>query len=199
MRIAGFQPDSIVDGPGIRFTIYVQGCPHRCPGCHNPETHDPRGGFEMSTGELATLIDSCPAGLDGVTFSGGEPFEQAASLARLAGHIRSKDLDLVIFSGYTFEELLQKSAKNPAVLTLLQHGRLLVDGPFYLEQRDSGLAFRGSRNQRLIDLPAALKKGAAVVFDDCRRPQEPGREGERVGGRIGRRIGGRSRQEATAR
>ncbi len=179
MRIAGFQPDSIVDGPGIRFSIYVQGCPHRCPGCHNPETHDPRGGFEMSTSELAALIDSCPAGLDGVTFSGGEPFEQAASLARLAGHIRSKDLDLVIFSGYTFEDLLQKCAKNQAVSVLLQQGRLLVDGPFDLEQRDPGLAFRGSRNQRLIDLPASLEKRSAVVFDNLTRPLKP----ERVGGR----------------
>ncbi len=163
LRLAGIAPESIVDGPGIRLTLFFQGCSHRCPGCHNPETHDPAGGREMEAGELLARIKRA-RGIDGVTFSGGEPFEQAVTLAGLAEAIRREGLDLVLYSGFTFEELLQKSEKEPRVYRLLRAGTLLIDGPYLREERDLTLAYRGSRNQRLLDLPLSLKKGAAVEW-----------------------------------
>lgn len=161
LRLAGFQPDSIVDGPGIRLAIFVQGCSHHCPGCQNPETQDFSGGNEASLDELVNLITRCK-GIDGVTISGGEPFEQAASTAALAAEIVQRDLDLVIYSGYTYDELLLKSLGDRDILFLLQAGWLLVDGPFIMEQRDLTLPYRGSSNQRLIDLSASLREGKAV-------------------------------------
>ena len=104
LRIAGTANDSIVDGPGIRFTIFTQGCPHHCEGCHNPQTHDFSGGKLADTDELLDRIRSNPL-LDGVTFSGGEPFCQAEALAELGSRIRSLGLNIVTYTGYTFEEL----------------------------------------------------------------------------------------------
>ncbi len=164
LRLAGMHPDSIVDGPGIRFSIYVQGCPHRCPGCHNPETHDPGGGYEADSEELSALIGKYRPGIDGVTISGGEPFEQAPALVPLAGKVVEEGLNLVLYSGYSFEELLSKSRQDENIHRLLEAGWLLVDRPYLLEERDLNLAFRGSRNQRLIDLKASLAKGEAVEW-----------------------------------
>ena len=104
LRIAGLVNDSIVDGPGIRYTIFVQGCPHHCPGCHNPDTHSFSGGSITDTGELLEKIKQNPL-LDGVTFSGGEPFCQAAVLAELGKQIKQLGLNIVTYTGYTFEEL----------------------------------------------------------------------------------------------
>lgn len=163
LRLAGIVRESIVDGPGIRLSIFFQGCPHRCRGCHNPETHDLSGGREMEAAELLALIRRS-RGIDGVTFSGGEPFEQAAGLAGLAEEICRLGLNLVIYSGFTFEALLEKSRKDHHVRRLLGAGALLVDGPYICEQRDLMLPFRGSRNQRLIDLPRSLEKEAAVEW-----------------------------------
>lgn len=162
-RLAGFQKDTIVDGPGIRLSIYFQGCSHCCPGCHNPETHDPDGGSSFSIDELLSLVDRCP-GIDGVTLSGGEPFEQAASAAVLAIAVRERGLNLVLYSGYYFEDLLAKSSKDHNISTLLKAGWLLVDGPYIEEEKDLTLAFRGSRNQRLIDLPRALEASAPIIY-----------------------------------
>ncbi len=163
LRLAGYQVDSIVDGPGVRLALFVQGCSRRCPGCHNPETHDPHGGSDASLDQLIGLI-ACCRGIDGVTISGGEPFEQATATAALAVRIAQQGLDLAIYSGYTFEELLVKSANDRDVRTMLDAGRLLVDGPFILDEQDLTLPFRGSRNQRLIDLPLSLKKNKAVEW-----------------------------------
>ncbi len=162
-RLAGIQKDTIVDGPGIRISLYFQGCSHCCPGCHNPETHDPTGGSNFSTDELLSLVDNCP-GIDGVTLSGGEPFEQAASAAVLAAAIRDRKLNLVLYSGYYFEELMAKSLKDHNVSNLLKAGWLLVDGPFIEEEKDLTLAFRGSRNQRLIDLPRSLEASEPITY-----------------------------------
>jgi len=164
LRLAGFETDSIVDGPGVRLTIFVQGCSHCCPGCHNPETHDPLGGREVSLAQLIDLIPGSNNSIDGVTISGGEPFEQAAPTAALANVIVQRGLDLVIYSGYTFEELLAKSLSDPDTRFLLEAGRLLVDGLFILGEKDLTLPYRGSRNQRLIDLPRSLKNGKAVEW-----------------------------------
>ena len=105
MRIAGMIQDSIVDGPGFRFTLFTQGCPHDCEGCHNPETHDFSGGSEMSTDEIIRKLLSNPL-TDGITFSGGEPFEQSEDCAVIAHAARKNGLNVWAYSGYTFEELL---------------------------------------------------------------------------------------------
>ena len=151
LRIAGCISDSIVDGPGLRYTVFVQGCPHHCPGCHNPETHPFEGGYLADVEEIVRQVGEDPL-LSGVTFSGGEPFCQAAALVALGRRIRALGKNIVIYSGYTFEELLQMGKKDPAVLALLQLADLLVDGPYLADERDLSLPFRGSRNQRLIDL-----------------------------------------------
>jgi anaerobic ribonucleoside-triphosphate reductase activating protein len=164
LRVAGIVPESIVDGPGIRLTLYVQGCSHRCPGCHNPETQEVAGGVWMSVAEILKLTRQA-RGIDGVTFSGGEPFEQSAPLLLLAGALQSFGLNLVLYSGYTFEQLLEKSRGNSSILNLLKAGWLLVDGPFLQEQRNLKLPYRGSDNQRLIDLAPSLKEGRPVLWN----------------------------------
>ena len=151
LRIAGCISDSIVDGPGLRYTVFVQGCPHHCPGCHNPETHPFEGGYLADVEEIVRQVGEDPL-LSGVTFSGGEPFCQAEALVALGRRIRALGKNIVIYSGYIFEELLQMGKKDPAVLALLQLADLLVDGPYLADERDLSLPFRGSRNQRLIDL-----------------------------------------------
>lgn len=163
MKIAGIKTDSIVDGPGVRLSIYVQGCSHRCIGCHNPETHDPMGGSDISIEQLLAIIAGSSS-IDGVTLSGGEPFEQAAAVAALAEAIKRWGFDLVLFSGYTFEQLLTKSMADSNTCSLLHSGSILVDGPFIMAEQDYNLPYRGSRNQRLIDLPRSLKSGSAVKW-----------------------------------
>lgn len=163
LRLAGIVPDSIVDGPGLRLALFFQGCPHRCPGCHNPETHDPAGGRGVDPAELLAQIGASRK-IDGVTFTGGEPFMQAAGLAALAEAVCRLGLDLVLYSGFTFEELLRKSEVDPHTRRLLHAGMLLVDGLYLEAERDLTLPFRGSRNQRLIDLPRSLEEGAAVEW-----------------------------------
>lgn len=159
MRLAGVIRESIVDGPGLRFVVFVQGCPHHCPGCHNPQTHDFSGGFEATPEQIAGEIVKNPL-LAGVTFSGGEPFCQAEELAQLARLVRGMGKQLLIYSGFTFEQLLQNP--DPAVRQLLELGQLLIDGPFLEQERTLELRFRGSRNQRVLDLPASLVAGQAV-------------------------------------
>lgn len=162
VRLAGIVRESIVDGPGIRLTVFVQGCPHHCPGCHNPATHDPQGGYTCTLQKVLDAFDVDPL-LRGITLSGGEPFEQAHSLLPLAQAVCRRGKDVVAFSGYTFEELLEKGQKEPAVVELLSLCCLLVDGRFILAQRDLSLRFRGSRNQRLIDPQQSLKIGRPVL------------------------------------
>ena len=162
MRIAGMIQDSIVDGPGFRFTLFTQGCPHHCEGCHNPETHDFNGDSEMSTDEVIKKLLSNPL-TDGITFSGGEPFEQAGECAVIAKAARENGLNVWAYSGYTFDELLVKAEKQPDVMELLKLTDVLVDGRFVLEQRSLSLKWRGSANQRILDVPASLTAGQAVL------------------------------------
>ena len=164
IRLAGIVRESIVDGPGIRLTVFVQGCSHRCPGCHNPETHDPSGGYVCDLQKILDAFDADPL-LQGITLSGGEPFEQAAGLLPLAQAVRRRGKDVVAFSGYTFEALVEKGRHDPAITELLSLCCLLIDGRFELSQRDLSLRFRGSRNQRLIDPVRALETGRAVHSD----------------------------------
>jgi anaerobic ribonucleoside-triphosphate reductase activating protein len=162
MRIAGKIQDSIVDGPGLRFTIFTQGCPHRCPGCHNPDSHDFQGGTEVSAQELIKTMLSNPL-TDGVTFSGGEPFSQPEECAEIAQAAKEAGLNVWAYSGWTFEELF--AMEEPAVRRFLECVDVLVDGPFLLEERSLNIKWRGSRNQRLIDVPKSLEKGQAVVLN----------------------------------
>ena len=163
LRIAGTVNDSIVDGPGIRFTIFVQGCPHDCKGCHNPQTHDFNGGIIISTEVLLEKIKGNPL-LDGVTFSGGEPFCQAQALASLGKEIKKLGLNIVTYTGYTFEKLFESRDQNNWD-ELFKVTDILIDGPFILEQKDWEIKFRGSSNQRYIDCQESIKQGRAVETD----------------------------------
>lgn len=165
IRIAGTVGESIVDGPGFRYTLFTQGCPHHCPGCHNPQTHDFAGGKEMDLGTL--LHDMCRNPLvKGVTFSGGEPFCQPQPLYELAVELKAKGKHLMAYSGYTFEQLLE--LPDPFVRKLLEQLDLLVDGPFIEAERNLELRFRGSANQRVLDVPASLAANAPVWAEQYR-------------------------------
>ncbi len=164
IRLAGLVPESYVDGPGIRFTVFVQGCPHHCKGCHNPETHDFNGGRLADVDKIFGKIIRDPL-IKGVTFSGGEPFCQPEPLNYLAGMLKEKGYHVMSYSGYTFEELLKMSEENSDIKGLLEKLDILVDGRFELSQRSLELKFKGSRNQRLIDVPKSLKEGRVVLCE----------------------------------
>lgn len=151
VRLFGTVSESIVDGPGIRYVIFVQGCPHHCPGCHNPESHNPEGGILSSVKLLWQKIAGM-SHLDGITFSGGEPFIHAAALAEIGRLARTKGLNVMTYSGYTYEKLLEMAEADAAVHDLLSVTNYLVDGPFILAERDLSLKYRGSRNQRILDV-----------------------------------------------
>ncbi len=163
MRIYGLQQDSIVDGPGFRFACFVQGCPHGCPGCHNPDSHDPDGGMEMTVDQVAAELLKNPL-TDGLTLSGGEPFAQAEDCLALAQIAHSHGLNVWCYSGWTFAHLRDEgTAAQKALLAELD---VLVDGPFLLAERTLSLPWRGSRNQRVIDVQASLAAGSEVVRPD---------------------------------
>ena len=162
LRIAGIVPESFVDGPGIRLTVFVQGCPHHCPGCHNPQTHDFEGGHFIDREDILDMIEENPL-LDGITFSGGEPFSQAAGLVPLAREVKERGYHLMIYTGYTFERLMELSPEHPELLELLSFADVLVDGPFILAKRSLELKFRGSSNQRLVNVQESLSAGHVVL------------------------------------
>ncbi|MZP28986.1 anaerobic ribonucleoside-triphosphate reductase activating protein [Heliobacterium undosum] len=161
IRLAGIVTDSFVDGPGIRATLFAQGCPHGCSGCHNRHTHDRLGGVEMELEEVLAEI-SRARHIQGVTFSGGEPFEQAQAFAELARRLKAKDTHLVIYSGYTFETLYARSRGDGDVFDLLSLADWLVDGPYVESLRDLSLPFRGSRNQRILLCKESMAAGRAL-------------------------------------
>lgn len=173
LRIAGVVEDSIVDGPGLRMTVFTQGCLHACPGCHNPHTHDFQGGDETTVGELyARMVDNPLC--SGLTLSGGEPLCQAAACGALVALAKKAGKNVWLYSGYTWEQIIsirEGGAEAPggtpeAVGRLIDHTDVLVDGPFILAQRSLTLPFRGSANQRLIDVPASLEMGEAVLWSE---------------------------------
>jgi len=168
LRLAGVVRESIVDGPGIRFTVFAQGCPHHCKGCHNEGTLDFDGGLITEIANILCEIDKNPL-LSGVTFSGGEPFCQAAGFCVLARQIKERGLHIVTFSGYTYEELMELVGKpgpdGEAVRELMDLTDMLIDGRFELALRDLTLCFRGSQNQRLIDMNKTRETGK-IVLDD---------------------------------
>lgn len=164
LRLAGIMRESIVDGPGIRFTVFCQGCPHHCADCHNPETHAFDGGTVCSIDKLLSEIDKDPL-LAGVTFSGGEPFCQPEAFTSLARKVKERNLSVVSFSGYTLEQLQELSGEKPAIGELLALTDILIDGPYQKEKRDLTLQFRGSSNQRVIDMNKTRQSGQVVIWN----------------------------------
>jgi len=165
LKLAGIAEDSIVDGPGIRTAFYVQGCPHHCPGCHNPETWDFSGGTEMEEETLLKIVKSNPL-CRGVTFSGGEPFTQAEGLAKLAELLKENGYEVASYTGFTFEQLFEHGTEaQKRLLSLID---VLVDGPFLMAEKSLELNFRGSRNQRVLNVPESLKAGQAVEETSAR-------------------------------
>lgn len=162
IRISGAIEESIVDGPGVRYVIFTQGCPHHCEGCQNPETHDFCGGIVVDTSALLKEIKANPL-IGGVTFSGGEPFCQPKPLIEVAKEVHAMGKNVWSFSGYTFEEILELGGDHAELLKNLD---VLVDGKFILEEKSLSLRFRGSKNQRLIDVQKSLECDKIVIWED---------------------------------
>ena len=160
IRVAGLTNDSIVDGKGFRFVIFTQGCLHHCKGCHNPETWAMDQGTLMDISEIEEKIARNGL-LDGITFSGGDPFYQPEACYEIAKWGKARGLDIWAYTGFLYEELLEM----PQVKDFLDLVDVLVDGPFVLEEKSLLLNFRGSKNQRVIDLNETKKQGKIVLLD----------------------------------
>lgn len=174
LDIAGVVLDSIVDGPGIRVSIFCQGCPHHCPGCHNPETWEFGCGTPMEEDRLVEIVMSNPL-CGGVTFSGGEPFAQAEGFAKLAQRLKAKGYEVASYTGYTFEQLLNGTADQKALLGTID---VLIDGPFVQAEKSLELSFRGSKNQRILNVPASLRAKKAVWMENGRWQGKAGKKNE---------------------
>lgn len=163
ISLSGVTGDSIVDGPGLRLTIFTQGCLHHCPGCHNPQTHDPEGGSWADTEDILAAAAENPL-LDGITLSGGDPFLQPVPCLALAEGAHKIGLNVWTYTGYTWETLWEENA--PEKIALLKETDVLVDGPFLLAERSLELRFCGSRNQRLIDVKKSLAEDKVVLWEE---------------------------------
>lgn len=163
ISLSGVTGDSIVDGPGLRLTIFTQGCLHHCPGCHNPQTHDPEGGSWADTEDILAAAAENPL-LDGITLSGGDPFLQPVPCLALAEGAHKIGLNVWTYTGYTWEALWEENA--PEKIALLKETDVLVGGPFLLAERSLELRFCGSRNQRLIDVKKSLAEDKVVLWEE---------------------------------
>lgn len=158
--------DSIVDGPGLRMVIWTQGCAHNCRECHNPHTHNIDGGYDVDSEDIIKEIKSLKL-QRGVTLSGGEPFLQPEALEEIVREAKNNKLDVWAYTGFTIEQLLDK--KNPLYfknLKLLRQIDVLVDGKFIVEKKDINLKFRGSSNQRIINVDKTLKNKKVFLLDE---------------------------------
>lgn len=163
IRIFGAAADSIVDGPGLRYAIFVQGCSHHCVGCHNPESWAHDGGTQTTV--QALLAEIAENGLvRGVTISGGEPFEQPEACANLAQQLKSRGYGVWVYTGYLYDDLLRMAENRPAIGQLLENADVLVDGPYVQARRSLMLKFRGSSNQRIIDLRKTREADRVVLW-----------------------------------
>lgn len=159
IRLHGLASDSIVDGPGLRLAVFVQGCDRQCPGCHNPESQPRDGG---TIWDILDVVKKITPLTRGVTLSGGEPFDQPLECLDIVRAARWRGLDVWAYTGYTFDELRKDYLKR----LLLCNVDVLVDGPFIKELQSYTLKWKGSSNQRIIDVPASLKKGEVVLWED---------------------------------
>ena len=165
LRIAGIMKESIVDGPGIRFAIFCQGCPHDCEGCHNPSTHSFQDGEIVKISNILKYIDENPL-IQGVTFSGGEPLCQVKPFLSLAKEVKNRNLHLLIYTGYTIEELEIRMKKEHELEELLRTADHLIEGRFVQKLRNLSLLYRGSSNQRIIDLNAYFSTGEIIPCEN---------------------------------
>lgn len=163
IRVFGIEGDSIVDGPGIRLAVFTQGCIHNCEGCHNPESHDPNGGKLIDTDRIIKFASENPL-YDGVTLTGGDPFYQPVPCAVIAEGIKKLGLNVWTFTGYTWEQIMNSG--NEDFMRLLKASDVLVDGRFEKDKRSLELKFKGSTNQRTIDVKASLEKGEVVLWEE---------------------------------
>lgn len=163
LKVVGIVKESIVDGPGIRLVVFSQGCPHNCLGCHNPESHSFKGGKLIEIDEILELINENPL-LDGITFSGGEPFEQPEVFSILAKKVKKLGLNIVTYTGYTYEEILDRVDLTLEWKKLLYTTDILVDGKFEIGKKNLMLRFKGSSNQRIIDVKKSLKEKKTIVI-----------------------------------
>lgn len=165
IRLAAYlQPDSIVDGEGVRTVIWTQGCPHNCKGCHNPETHSMDGGALVDLEEVYNIIDNLE-GQDGITFSGGDPFMQPKECSIIAKYAKDKGYNIWTYTGYTYEQLLKLSKNKKEIMDFLLEIDVLVDGKFEIDKRSYTSVFRGSSNQRIIDVRKSLEEKKIVIID----------------------------------
>ena len=160
IRVLSVLHDTTVDGPGFRTSIYCAGCGHHCLGCHNPQSWDFQGGEERSVDELMQEIEGDP--FADVTFTGGDPLYQAEAFTELARRIKGETRKTIwCYTGYLFEQTLQEERFRH----LLDEIDVLVDGPFIQSLRDEDLPFRGSTNQRIIDVRRSLQENRAVPWE----------------------------------
>ena len=161
IRLAGIVSESIVDGPGYRLAVFVQGCPHACPGCHNPKTHDFDGGYLSDTAEIIARLGKNPL-VRGVTLTGGEPMMQAEALCEIAQAAKAKGMNVWCYTGFTLEALWAQN--HSACMQLLESIDVLVDGPFIAHERSLDLLYCGSKNQRLIDMNLTRAAGKICLY-----------------------------------
>lgn len=165
LDLYGTVADSIVDGPGLRFAVFVQGCSHHCPGCHNPDSQPIGAGTPTAIADVLAAIRANGLVHD-VTLTGGEPFEQPSGCAALARALKAEGYGIWTYTGYLYEDLCRRAADEPAVAALLDATDVLVDGPFVEAQRSLGLQWRGSANQRLIDVGRTRAHGSVVLWSN---------------------------------
>jgi anaerobic ribonucleoside-triphosphate reductase activating protein len=163
-RIAGIQPESVTDGPGVRTVLFFQGCRQHCPGCHNPQTWALDGGEEVELDELWLRLKDNPL-ISGITLSGGEPFLQASSALQIARRYQALGKDVWAYTGFVWEDLL--AIHDPDQMALLKNCDVLVDGRFEKDKKQMSLLFRGSSNQRIIDVTQSLRHSQVVLYDEC--------------------------------
>lgn len=163
LRVAGFVKESTVDGPGFRYVIFTQGCPHHCKGCHNPDTHDFNGGTLVNINEIAMDINKNPL-LKGVTLSGGDPFIQAKVLSNLLKKI-DKRLSVITYTGFEYEYLIKNASDKNGYLDLLEMTDVLIDSKFEESLKTDELPYRGSSNQRAIDVKKSLESNTICLYN----------------------------------
>lgn len=156
LRIAGIEYESIVDGPGIRNTIFTQGCNHNCKGCHNPQTHSLDGGYKISLSEIYDKITDNPL-ITGITLSGGDPILQYKNLIPLVQKLKEHDYNIWMYTGYYIEDLLYRYTDWDLRDFFLPYIDVIVDGPFVEDLKSLHLNYRGSSNQRFVDVQKSLK------------------------------------------
>ena len=164
IRLAGIAYESLVNGPGIRRVFFSQGCNHNCKGCFNPETHDFLGGEEKNINELIEEVCKNPM-IKGITFSGGDPFERAEEFAYMAKAFKEKNLNIWSYTGYTFEYIINNLESRTGWKELINNLDVLVDGRFEEDKAVDGLKFRGSTNQRIIDVKKSLKENKVYELE----------------------------------